>query len=285
MCTASAHLCCALRACSAPKLRSFLRRNSRDFVCKFLNFRAPAAANARADGFGNINQLFVDDAQYAQRFLSSAALFATRFATKTHEILVETAEVSMKFGADFAHDTRAVLAETVKRLQEGFARSARHVQCVCEPLPRLVRAFGAKIAQFCGRNSRDFACNFLDFRAPAAANARADRFENTDHPFVDAVQHAQRLLSSAVLLAARFAAKTSDFSVEIAEVSMKFGADFARDTRAALAETVQKSQGGVARPARHVHCFCEPFLRLTRAFGAKTAQFFGRNSRDFACKF
>ena len=88
-----------------------------------------------------------------------------------------------------------------------------------------------------------------------------------------------------MLLAARFAAKTFDFSVEIAEVSMKFGADFAHDTRAALAETVQKSQEGVARPARHVHCFCAPLPRLVRAFGAKIAQFFGRNSRDFACNF
>ena len=93
-----------------------------------------------------------------------------------------------------------------------------------------------------GRNSRDFACNFLHFCAPAAANASADRFKNTDRLFVDAVQHDQRLLIAAVLFAAHFAAKTSDFLVEIAEVSMKFGADFARDTRAALAKTVQKSQ-------------------------------------------
>ena len=98
-------------------------------------------------------------------------------------------------------------------------------------------------------------------------------------------QHKKCFLSSAVLFAARFAAKTSDVPVEIAEVSMKFGADFARDTRPAPAETVQKSPEGVARPARHVHCFCAPLPRLVRAFGAKIAQFVGRNSRDFACNF
>ena len=84
-----------------------------------------------------------------------------------------------------------------------------------------------------------------------------------------------------MLFAAHFAAQTFDFLAEIAEVSMKFGADFACDTRAALAETVQKSQGGVARPARHLNCFCAPLPRFVRAFGAKIAQFFGRNSRDF----
>ena len=68
-----------------------------------------------------------------------------------------------------------------------------------------------------------------------AANASAGRFKNTDHLFVDAAQHVQRLLSSAVLFAAHFAAKTSDFLAEIAEVSMKFGADFAHDTLPAFA--------------------------------------------------
>ena len=76
-----------------------------------------------------------------------------------------------------------------------------------------------------------------------------------------------------MLCAAHFAAETSDCLAEIAEVPMKFGADFAHDTRAALAETVQKSQGGVARPARHVQCFCAPLSCLARAFGAKIAQF------------
>ena len=169
-------------------------------------------------------------------------LFAAHFAAKASDFLVEIAEVSLKFGADFARDTRAALAETVQKSQGGVAGSARHVHCFCAPLPRLVRASGAKIAQFCGRNSRDFACKFLNFRAPAAANARADRLKNTHHLFMDAAQHRQRLLSSAVLFAARFAAKTSDFTVELAEVSMKFGADFARDTRPAPSETMQKSQ-------------------------------------------
>ena len=85
---------------------------------------------------------------------------------------------------------------------------------------------------------------------------------------MDHAQYELRLLSSAVLLATRFAAKTFDFSVEIAEVSMKLGADFARDTRPAPAETVQKSNDEVARPARHVHCFCALFLSFVRARSA-----------------
>ena len=102
---------------------------------------------------------------------------------------------------------------------------------------------------------------------------------------MDAAHDAQHFLSSAVCSAASFAAKTRDFLVDIAKVSIKFGANFVRDTRRAPAETVQKSQEGVARPARHVHCFCAPLPRLVRAFGAKIAQFVGRNSRNFACNF
>ena len=175
------HCFCALllrfaRAFGAQTAQFFVQ-NLRDFACKFSNFRAPAATNARTDRFKRPNHLFVDAAQHAQRLSSSALLFAAHFAAKTSEFLTEIAEVPMKFGADFAHDTRAALAETVQKSQEGVARPARYVQCVCEPLPRLVRAFGAKIAQFFGRNSRDFACNFLHFSAPAAANASADRFK------------------------------------------------------------------------------------------------------------
>ena len=132
----------------------------------------------------------MDAVQHDQRLLIAAVLFAAHFAAKTSDFLVEIAEVSMKFGADFAHDTRAALAETVQKSQEGVARPARHVQCFCALLSRRARAFGAKIAQFCGRSSRDFERKFLNFRALAAANARTNRSKNTDHLFVDDAQHA-----------------------------------------------------------------------------------------------
>ena len=120
----------------------------------------------------------------------------------------------MKFGADFARNTCPVPAESVQKVQEDVARPIKHVYCFCAPLFRLAHAFGAKTARFFDRNSRDFACKFLNFRAPAAANARADRFKNTDHLFVVDAQHAQRLLISAVLLAARFAAKIPILSLK-----------------------------------------------------------------------
>ena len=75
-----------------------------------------------------------------------------------------------------------------------------------------------------------------------------------------------------MLLAARFAAKTSDFYVEIAEVSMKFGADFARDTRPAPSEIVQTLRACAARRVRRVCCFCARGLRVERSFGTEVAQ-------------
>ena len=95
----------------------------------------------------------------------------------------------------------------------------------------------------------------------------------------------QRVRSSAVCSFACFAGKTRDFSVDVAKVSMNFGAHFARDTRPAPAETVQKSQDGAARPAKEMDCVCAPLPRVARSLDAKTAQFFGRNSRDFARNF
>ena len=52
---------------------------------------------------------------------------------------------------------------------------------------------------------------------------------------MDAAHDAQHFLSSAVCSAACFAAKTRDFLVDIAKVSIKFGANFVRDTRRAPA--------------------------------------------------
>ena len=66
---------------------------------------------------------------------------------------------------------------------------------------------------------------------------------------------------------------------------MKFGAHFARDTRPAPAEPLQKSQEGAEWPAKEMDCVCAPLPRVARSLDAKTAQFFGRNSRDFARKF
>ena len=102
---------------------------------------------------------------------------------------------------------------------------------------------------------------------------------------MDASQDVQRFLSSAVCSAACFARKTRDFSVDVAKVSMKFGAHFARDTRPAPAETVQTSQEGAAWPAKEMDCVCGPLPLVARSFDAKTPQFCGRNSRDFARKF
>ena len=101
---------------------------------------------------------------------------------------------------------------------------------------------------------------------------------------MDAQQDLKRVLSSAVCSAACFAGKTRDFSVDVAKVSMKFGAHFARDTRPSNAETKQKSQEGAAWSAKEMDCVCGPLPLVARSFDAKTAQFCGRNSRDFARK-
>ena len=95
---------------------------------------------------------------------------------------------------------------------------------------------------------------------------------------MDAAHDAQHFLSSVVCSAACFAAKTRDFLVDIAKVSIKFGANFVRDTRRAPAETVQKSQEGAARVSKHLKCFCAPLPRAARTFRAKIAEFFGRKS-------
>ena len=72
------------------------------------------------------------------------------------------------------------------------------------------------------------------------------------------------------------------FSVEIAEVSTNFNAIFARETRPAPAEPLQKLQACAAKRVKHMNNFCAPFSRVARTFGTEIAQFCGRNSRDLA---
>ena len=89
----------------------------------------------------------------------------------------------MNFGAHFARDTRPAPAETVQKSQDGAARPAKEMKlmnCVCAPLPRVARSFGAKTAQFFGRNSRDFARKFFKIGTMSAANARTQLNKDTD---------------------------------------------------------------------------------------------------------
>ena len=122
------------------------------------------------------------DAEHdAQHFLSSAVCSAASFAAKTRDFLVDIAEVSMKFGANFVRDTRRAPAETVQKSQEGAAQVSKHLKRFCAPLPRAARTFRAKIAQFFGRNSRDFARKIFKFSAMAATDACANREKHTNH--------------------------------------------------------------------------------------------------------
>ena len=97
-------------------------------------------------------------------------------------------------------------------------------------------------------------------------------------------QHLQRLLSSAVFFRREICGPNFRFSVEIAEVSTNFDAIFARETRPAPAEPLQKLQACDAQRAKHMDNFCAPFSRVSRTFGTEIAQFCGRISHDFACK-
>ena len=58
--------------------------------------------------------------------------------------------------------------------------------------------------------------------------------------------------------------KTSRFSLEIAEVSMKFDALFAHNTRRAPSKYAQTSQACVTRCAVHVRFACARFYRMAR---------------------
>ena len=87
----------------------------------------------------------------------------------------------MNFGAHFARDTRPAPEGTVQKSQDGAARVSKHLKCFCAPLLRVARTFRAKIAQFFGRNSRDFARKIFKFSAMAATDACANREKHTNH--------------------------------------------------------------------------------------------------------
>ena len=116
----------------------------------------------------------------------------------------------------------------------------------------------------------------------AAAEARTTQAKHSDDRFMHLTQHLQRLLSSAVFFRREICGLNFRFSVEIAEVSPTFDAIFARETRPAPAEPLQKLQACAAQRAKHMDNFCAPFSPVSRTFGTEIAQCCGRNSRDFA---
>ena len=82
-----------------------------------------------------------------------------------------------------------------------------------------------------------------------------------------------------------FCGKILRFSVEVAEVSMKFDAIFEHDTRPASPETAKTLRTYAARCAGHVRCFCTRSLCVARVFCIEIAQFCDRKPRDFVLKF
>ena len=73
--------------------------------------------------------------------------------------------------------------------------------------------------------------------------------------------------------------------MEIAKLSMNFGAVFAQNTRAAAPKASARAQGGVDRLMKLTEWFCARRLSVARTFGTEILRFCGRTSRDFACKF
>ena len=142
----------------------------------------------------------------------------------------------MKFDALFAHHTRPAPANNEQKLQACVTRCAVHVRGFCAHSLRVARSFCTKTAQFFDRKPRDFGVEIFENQRDRShrRTQNADQtLEQSLHAFCTGRAGFAELCSA---FCTEICAKTSRFSLEIAQVSMKFAAVFAHHTRPAPAK-------------------------------------------------